>query len=131
MMRQRSGGKGKTRVRAWRLVGCQAESMPTLSASEHLRTVVAAVESAGCEVMPSWANGALMIGNVTRLGGPDESSCVFFLLCPSPADVCDLKARQWSMSLAFLARKPVHMHQDRGVIVIVFAEMASDCHGCI
>ena len=37
-----------------------------------------------------------MIGNVTRLGGPDESSCVFVLVCPSPADVCDLKARQWS-----------------------------------
>lgn len=35
--------------------------MTTLAASDHLGAVVAAVQDAGCEVMPAWANGALML----------------------------------------------------------------------
>jgi len=35
--------------------------MTTLAASKHLRPVAAAVDKAGCKLMPAWANGALML----------------------------------------------------------------------
>lgn len=54
------------RVRKWRIVGCQAGTMTALAKSNHLQTAVTAVESAGCEVMPAFGNGALMLVPTTE-----------------------------------------------------------------
>jgi hypothetical protein len=60
------------RVRKWRLVGCQADTMLALAESEHLRSAVTAVVDAGCKVLPTWANGALMLVPATEQQASQE-----------------------------------------------------------
>merc|ERR1719469_577939 len=59
-----------------RLTSHTPDTMRCLAVSPHLQPAVALVESAGCEVLPSWANGVLLLVPLTpeQIGEADDWS---------------------------------------------------------